>query len=179
MTREEAIKKLNALAWVQGGPDREEMIEAVSMAIESLSAEAKEEDLAKDIARRMATIIENEQDMRVILKNASAEPTCKKCTDLISRQAAIERFCELGTSLERQGKTMITMVDAKYAFIETLESLPSADRPNIAYICDGTACDGECDECHHTTDIEHAKNFKRIGIKYMEKMEATNETARK
>ena len=48
-------------------------------------------------------------------------------TDLISRADAIERFCEFGTSLERQGKTMITMVDAKYAFIETLESLPSAD----------------------------------------------------
>lgn len=48
-------------------------------------------------------------------------------TDYISRADAIERFCEFGTSLERQGKTIITMVDAKYAFIETLESLPSAD----------------------------------------------------
>lgn len=47
--------------------------------------------------------------------------------DLISRADAIERFCEFGTSLERQGKTMITMVDAKYAFIKTLESLPSAE----------------------------------------------------
>lgn len=47
--------------------------------------------------------------------------------DLISRAEAIERFCEFGTSLEQQGKTMITMVDAKYAFIKTLESLPSAD----------------------------------------------------
>lgn len=48
----------------------------------------------------------------------------------------------------------------------------SADRPKIAYFCDGTACDGECDECHHTTDIEHAKNFNIINgmhnIKYIE-----------
>lgn len=73
MKKEEAIEKLNALAWVQGGPDREEMIEAISMAIEALSAEQKDEDLANDIARQMATIIENEQDMRVILKNASTE----------------------------------------------------------------------------------------------------------
>lgn len=54
----------------------------------------------------------------------------QNCKDLISRADAIERFCEYGTSLERQGKTMITMVDAKYAFIKTLESLPSADRPS-------------------------------------------------
>lgn len=54
----------------------------------------------------------------------SARPTDG---DLISRADAIKRFCEFGTSLERQGKTMITMVDAKYAFIEILESLPSAD----------------------------------------------------
>lgn len=39
MTREEAIKILNVLAWVQGGPDREKIIKAVSMAIESLSAD--------------------------------------------------------------------------------------------------------------------------------------------
>lgn len=51
--------------------------------------------------------------------------------DLISRADAIERFCECGTSLERQGKTIITMVDAKYAFIETLESLPSAEAETV------------------------------------------------
>lgn len=74
--------------------------------------------------------------------------------DLISRADAIERFCECGTSLERQGKTIITMVDAKYAFIETLESLPSAEpktgewvkvideeTPNL------TKWHYECDQC--------------------------------
>ena len=45
--------------------------------------------------------------------------------DLISREDAINRFCEFGTQAERRGKTMMTMVDAKYAFIETLESIPS------------------------------------------------------
>ena len=54
-----------------------------------------------------------------------------KSDDTISRQAAINRFCELGTELERQNKLMMTMVDAKYTFIKTIESLPSADRPTV------------------------------------------------
>lgn len=37
MEREKAIEILDALAWVQGGPDREEIITAISMAIEALS----------------------------------------------------------------------------------------------------------------------------------------------
>lgn len=37
MEREKAIEILNTLAWVQGGPDREEIITAISMAIEALS----------------------------------------------------------------------------------------------------------------------------------------------
>ena len=49
-------------------------------------------------------------------------------SDLISRQDAIKQFCEFGTDMERQGKTMITMVDAKYAFIKVIESLPSAEK---------------------------------------------------
>ena len=71
MTREEAIEVLQTALtapFIYG-----KYAEALDMAIESLSAEQKEEELAKDIARRMATIIENEQDMRIILKNASAD----------------------------------------------------------------------------------------------------------
>lgn len=49
---------------------------------------------------------------------------------LISRQDAIKRFCEFGTEAERRGKTLITMVDAKYAFIEVIESLPEAAPPD-------------------------------------------------
>ena len=37
MKNEKAIEILNALAWVQGGPDREETITAILMAIEALS----------------------------------------------------------------------------------------------------------------------------------------------
>lgn len=44
MKKEEAIEILNALAWVQGGPGREETITAISMAIEALQAEAVSED---------------------------------------------------------------------------------------------------------------------------------------
>ena len=37
LTNKKAIEILNALAWVQGGPDREETITAISMAIEALA----------------------------------------------------------------------------------------------------------------------------------------------
>lgn len=71
MTKDEAIQVLQTALtapFIYGN-----YAKALEMAIEALCREQKEEDLAKDIARRMATIIENEQDMRVILKNASAE----------------------------------------------------------------------------------------------------------
>lgn len=46
--------------------------------------------------------------------------------------------------------------------------------PQVAYICDGeacTSCDGE--GCHHTCDIQHARNFECVGEnKYMEKGES-------
>ena len=41
MEKEKAIEILNALAWVQGGADREETITAISMAIEALQAKAE------------------------------------------------------------------------------------------------------------------------------------------
>lgn len=58
MTREEAIDTLKAMQALQEIYRNE----AVDMAIEALSE--------KNIAREIATILENEQDMRVILQNA-------------------------------------------------------------------------------------------------------------
>lgn len=40
MEKEKAIEILNALAWVQGGPDREEIITAISIAIKALQTES-------------------------------------------------------------------------------------------------------------------------------------------
>jgi hypothetical protein len=35
----------------------------------------------------------------------------------------------------------------------------------VFYICDGEACEGPCfEECHHTTEIEHAKNTDGVYI---------------
>ena len=41
----------------------------------------------------------------------------------------------------------------------------------IMYLCDGRYCEGDCGDCKHTTDIEHAKNFHRIGETYIEEEE--------
>ena len=48
------------------------------------------------------------------------------------------------------------------AILMAIESL----KTNVAYICDGDAC-FECGQecardCHHTTDIHHAKNFEEV-----------------
>lgn len=87
MDREEAIYTLKNTAWLGTDEDRDKTEQAVDMAIKSLSAEQKEEELAEDIARRMATIIENEQDVRVILKNASDDRPTEEwkinCTDFV------------------------------------------------------------------------------------------------
>jgi len=50
------------------------------------------------------------------------------------------------------------------------DGTPSADAVQVAYVCDSRACNGDCtsEECTHTKDIEHAKNFIRIGDAYME-----------
>ena len=48
----------------------------------------------------------------------------------------------------------------------------TASRTNsVAYICDCKDCEDGCinSECHHTCNIEHAKNFIRVGNgKWME-----------
>ena len=58
--------------------------------------------------------------------------------------------------------------------IEKQFNLLCALTPRVAYICDGkacTSCDGE--GCHHTVDIQHARNFECVGEnKYMEKEES-------
>ena len=50
------------------------------------------------------------------------------------------------------------------------EELSNLIVPKVAYMCDGRACDMDCwpSYCHHTTDIEHATNFVRIGDRYVE-----------
>lgn len=40
----------------------------------------------------------------------------------------------------------------------------------VAYECDRQRCQHKCYECNHTTDIEHAKNFKREHGLYIEEI---------
>lgn len=113
--------------------------QAVNMAIEALSAEQKEEDLAKDIARRMATIIENEQDMRVILK--STEPT-----DLISRADAIKAVANAIWHYPNECYRNLNVFDMAEALAkDAIKSLPSADRPSGEWIPFDNHY--KCDQC--------------------------------
>lgn len=45
----------------------------------------------------------------------------------------------------------------------------------VFYICDRTACEVCHDECTHTDDITHAKNFYKIDCDYFESEETKNE----
>lgn len=76
MTREEAIQVLTDIKRIRS----DEIAKAVDMAIEALSE--------RNIARDIATILENEQDMRVILNLV-------RCKDCIHWKADNEVF-ELG-----------------------------------------------------------------------------------
>lgn len=53
------------------------------------------------------------------------------------------------------------------AFDMAIEALKEP-RPKIAFACDGRKCGEDCSECGRTTDIEHAKNFIRLGEIYLE-----------
>ena len=105
---------------------------------------------------------EFEQAVNMAIEALSAEPT-----DLISRADAVEAVCMNDCGGCRPNDCG-AYLDKSCDIVKALSALPSADRPSVAYICNGTACDGECDECHHTTDIEHAKNFKCVDGKYIE-----------
>lgn len=39
----------------------------------------------------------------------------------------------------------------------------------IQYLCDGKACESCNNECKHTTDISHARNFIKRGDTYIER----------
>lgn len=58
--------------------------------------------------------------------------------------------------------------EARLVAIEALKE----PRPKIAFACDGRKCGEDCSECGRTTDIEHAKNFIRLGEIYLESLPA-------
>ncbi len=56
--------------------------------------------------------------------------------------------------------------------IESIEcDLMEKNKRRILYICDRRKCNNCSMECTHTTDIEHAVNFKNIDDYYMEESE--------
>lgn len=51
--------------------------------------------------------------------------------------------------------------------------IAEADRPKVAYLCDGRACGSDCGlmDCERTTQIEHAKNFAKEPTGYYYEVE--------
>ena len=83
MKKEEAIEILNALAWTQGGADREETITAISMAIEALQ-EPKTIigiDIPYGSNKGIATFFKDKDDKLILeeVKEVMAVVRCKNC----------------------------------------------------------------------------------------------------
>ena len=93
-------------------------------------------------------------------------------TDYIKREDAIDAVMAEGrkvyTSEYANAERIIYEADA----VEALSMLPSADAEQVAYICDGRKCENDCYDCFRTLDIEHAKDFKRIGDTYYQNTSA-------
>ena len=82
-------------------------------------------------------------------------------TDLISRADAIEAVMK---------HKMPFTIQQEVA--REIDALPSADVIKVAYICDGRKCDKDCSECFRTLDIEHARDFKKMGGTYYQQESA-------
>lgn len=89
-------------------------------------------------------------------------------TDLINRADAIE---VVGKNFRRIDAIPISK-EIRMAIIRLLKALPSADAVKVAYICDGRKCGEDCSDCFRTLDIEHAKDFKKMGGTYYQQESA-------
>lgn len=141
MNKEEAIEKLNALAWVQGGPDREEMIEAISMAIESLSAEDEQGvgryENAMQKLRDMPRYLNGVKEKQIIKISTnyttekpngvvdSKNDVVVEPTDLISRADAIGAVRKL---IEEPSKYYTQYNNGIEDSVKALSALPSAEQ---------------------------------------------------
>lgn len=78
----------------------------------------------------------------------------------------------LPETLEWMGEDSRKIFAHEYIDDRNASYYPQQVRPqNIAYLCDGKACEKGCPgtECHHTFDIDHAKNFEKLQDgRYME-----------
>ena len=73
------------------------------------------------------------------------------------------------TMLSDYRQSLLKMIDGLYSdgfmMIDALELAIKALENDVAYICDQRYCSDGCKnpDCRHTCDINHAKNFVRIG----------------
>lgn len=184
MDREEAISciKHELLATVNRKDLTGEAIgEALDMAIEALSAEQKEEDLANDIRQGVINIIRREvfwcdELIDKIKSRPSAEtPTVSEkhqlleetptytSTDLISRAELLDRIKAINPIPwgDERGKA-VKLVWSTEEVKRLIEKAPSADRPSGEWVYSGDIIDGdgdsvvywECDQCGYVDDAK-------------------------
>ena len=117
MKREEAIEILNALAWVQGGPDREEIITAISMAIEALSADVVSRDIYDKRIQTDEKIIDNyRQEFQKVLSAEAVQGVGKY-------ENAIKKLREMPRYLNGIKKKQITKISAEVVPLSVVDKI--------------------------------------------------------
>ena len=117
MKREEAIEILNALAWVQGGPDREEIITAISMAIEALSADVVSRDIYDKRIQTDEKIIDNyRQEFQKVLSAEAVQGVGKY-------ENAIQKLREMPRYLNGIKKKQITKISAEVVPLSVVDKI--------------------------------------------------------
>lgn len=118
----------------------QKIYEELSKAIENVKDLPSAQPEPSQVARDIATIIENEQDMRVMLKNAQPDAPDTNGGDIIYRRAAID-------AADRADYTGLAIEDVKKVtdeVVKEIKKLPSA-QPEII----------RCKDCKH----KHIENM--------------------
>ena len=162
MTRKEA-KEILTHNWTRvDNPNysESELDEAFFMAIEALSdhsgevTEMVKKDLTSDGTLKVnvsdTSNVQNLHNGDLISREDAVKTVIRKCSPICAWQVGTQQYPN--------------------CVVAEINALPSAEAVQVAYVCDRRACNGDCtsEECTHTKDIEHAKNFIRIGDAYME-----------
>lgn len=70
----------------------------------------------------------------------------------------------------------LEVINGRKVYFDIVHKSEIDDAPTgIVFLCDGKACSGDCEDCKHTADIAHARNFYKTVAGWVELNESTAE----
>ena len=165
MTKEEAIERLNIHKSTNVFVDS--IAEAIDMAIEALMHEIRTE------THGVCLISKADAINAVVSWTVEDRPHEVMPTDLVDRIKALPSA--KAVSREVYDKRIQADEEIIDSYRQEFQKALSAEAVKVAYICDGRKCDKDCSEYFRTLDIEHARDFKRMGDTYYQQESADGE----